>query len=152
MTERPRAAVLLTAALLAVGGCAAGRDAQDGSRPPAPAPMSPTVPTAPGKTLEVLPPPPPVAWAGDGDRLAVTTNGSSSCPLGPTDVAVVGDQQLRVDVAFLFPDREWCTADIAPRTTEIEVPDGISADEPLTVILDGEGGAEERVVLPPAGS
>jgi hypothetical protein len=56
-----------------------------------------------------------------------------------------------VHVTFLFPDRDPCTADIAPTTTEIDVPEGISADEPLTVVLDFGSGVQQQVVLPPAG-
>jgi hypothetical protein len=130
--------------------CACGHP--DDSPPPGSVPHvpTPTVPTAPGQTFEVLPPPPPVAWTDDGARLAVTTSGSSNCPLGPTDVEVVGTQEVRIHVTFLFPGRDPCTADVAPRTTGIEVPEGISADEPLTVVLDFGGGVQEQVILPPA--
>lgn len=152
VTDRPRGAVILAVVALTVCACGTARDDRNAGTPgPLPVVPGPTVPAEPGRTLEVLPPPPPVAWADDGERLAVTTSGSSSCPLGPTGVEVVGTQEVRVDVAFLFPDRDPCTADIAPTTTEIEVPDGISADEPLTVILEAESGVQERVILLPAG-
>jgi hypothetical protein len=145
VTDAPRAAVVLTGAVLAVCACGAGPQEPEAGRP------RPTAPAMPGQTFEVLPPPPPVVWADDGAHLAVTTSGSSSCPLGPTDAEVVGAQEVRVHVTFLFPDRDPCTADIAPTTTEIDVPEGISADEPLTVVLDLGSGVQQQVVLPPAG-
>ena len=145
MTDAPRAAVVLTGAVLAVCACGAGPQEPEAGRP------GPTAPAMPGQTFEVLPAPPPVVWADDGAHLAVTTSGSSSCPLGPTVAEVVGAQEVRVHVTFLFPDRDPCTADIAPTTTDIDVPEGISADEPLTVVLDFGSGVQEQVVLPPAG-
>ena len=145
MTDVPRAAVVLTGAALAVCACGAGPQEPEAGR------LGPTAPAVPGQTLEVLPPPPPVVWADDGAHLAVTTSGSSSCPLGPTVAEVVGAQEVRVHVTLLFPDRDPCTADIAPTTTDIDVPEGISADEPLTVVLDLGSGVQQQVVLPPAG-
>ena len=145
MTDAPHAAVVLTGAVLAVCACGAGPQEPAAGRP------GPTAPAMPGQTFEVLPPPPPVVWADDGAHLAVTTSGSSSCPLGPTVAEVVGAQEVRVHVTLLFPDRDPCTADIAPTTTDIDVPEGISADEPLTVVLDLGSGVQQQVVLPPAG-
>ncbi len=90
-------------------------------------------------------------WAGEGDRLVVVTHGSSSCPTAPTDVDVVGDQELQLEIGLLHPERDPCTADMAPRATEIDLPHGISADEPVTVHVHREGADVETVVLPPAG-
>jgi hypothetical protein len=90
-----------------------------------------------------------VAWADDGRSLAVTTYGSSSCPVGPTDIEVVGAQEVRVELAFLFPDRDPCTADMAMNTYEVDAPGGISADEPLTVLLDHHEGEDEQLILSP---
>jgi hypothetical protein len=114
------------------------------------------VPTSPGTadpqpTFRIAPPPPLVAWADGGERLAVVTQGSSSCPSGPTDVAVVGDQELRLEIGSLFPGRDPCTADMATTTTEVDLPDGLSADEPVTVRLRYAEGGERTVLLPPAG-
>jgi hypothetical protein len=138
VTDGPRAAVVLTAALLAASACGA-RDGADTGGPPGAVP-----------TFAVPPPLPPVSWADDGETLAVTTRGSSSCPTGPADVEAVGPQEIRVAVRPLFPDRDPCTADVAPTTSEVEVPVGISADQPLTVVLDFGDGVEDEVVLPPA--
>ena len=139
MTDRRSAVAVLLAAALALCACAeAGRE-----RPEDPPPGA-------GQTFEVLPPPPPVAWSEDGD-LAVTTYGSSSCPSGPGAVTVVGEQEVVIDVEALFPDRDPCTADMAPTTTELRRPDGIDADATVTVRLRHPGGDDETVVLPPAG-
>ena len=152
MTERARRAVVLAAAVLAVGACGSETAAPqepmpDGLLRPAP---GPTAPLAPGPTFEVPAPPPPVAWAGE-NRLAVTTYGSSSCPRGPAGVSAGGEQEVLVAIRPLFPDRDPCTADVAPRRTVVDLPTGISADEPVTVRLRHEDDDEETVVLPPAG-
>jgi hypothetical protein len=51
-----------------------------------------------------------------------------------------------VELRWLYPDRDPCTADMAPTTTEMGLPDGISSAESLTVHV-GDG---EAVVLPRA--
>ena len=150
MTDPRAAAALGVVLVLCLGGCAS--TGPDGALPTVPVPPGPTVPLTPGQTLEVLPPPPPVRWSDDGEHLAVTTTGSSSCPSGPTDVTVLGDQEVGIEIGFLFPDRDPCTADMAPTTTEVERPRGIDPAETVTVRLGYEGGGEETVVvLPPAG-
>jgi hypothetical protein len=132
VTDRAGGAVALLACLV-LSSCGSPADEPDLARPtesvplvPVPTFRAPTEPDAPERTVEVPPPPPPVRWDEDGDQLAVTTWGSSSCPRGPTDVAVA-------------------------RTTEVGVRGGVSADEPLTVHLRHGDGEEETVVVPPAG-
>jgi hypothetical protein len=146
-----RRAVVLVAAVLALCGCAdAGQGPPVGREP---LPQQSLQPPTPGaeQTFEVLPPPPLVTtWSDDGD-LAVTTHGSSSCPSGPIAVTVVGEQEVAVEIGLLFPDRDPCTADMSPTTTEVERPRGIDPGETVTVRLRSSGGAEETVVLPPAG-
>ncbi|SOD99102.1 hypothetical protein [Blastococcus haudaquaticus] len=141
MTDR-RYAVPVAAAL-ALCACAGPA----GDPPPVGLP-GPT--TGVEQTFEVAPLPPPVTWGDDGD-LAVTTYGSSSCPSGPTTVTVVGEQEIRIEIEPLFPDRDPCTADMAPRTTAVDRPEGVRADDDLTVRLVYSREAEETVVLPPAG-
>jgi len=130
VTDRARAAAALVLIALATG--CGGRQEEDAPE------------------HEVLPSSPPVAWADDG-HLSVTTRGSSSCPTGPGEVAVTGEQEVVVGIEPVFPDRDPCTADIAPRTTEVALPRGVSAEEELTVRLRYGNGDEETVVLPPAG-
>jgi hypothetical protein len=154
VTDRRSAAAVLAVVALSVGGCSSTGDAPGEPRATGSVPSFPPFPTesaGPGQAFEVPPLPPPVVWADDGRHLAVTTHGSSSCPRGPTDVSVAGTQELRVEIGFLFPGRDPCTADMAVTTTEVDVPDGISADEPLTVLLDHGEGDGERVILRPAG-
>lgn len=149
MTDRPVGAALVFVALT-LGGCGAGGETPDAGAPTAPHVAPHSEPVRPGRTFEVPPPPPPVAWADGGRRLAVTTYGSSSCPTGPQRVEVTGAQEVRVEIEPLFPGRDPCTADMAPRTTDVELPEGVSADAPLTVLLDHDG-EQEEVVLSPAG-
>ncbi|MFD2094173.1 hypothetical protein [Blastococcus deserti] len=149
MTDRIRRAAVLTVVTLTTCACGAARPAPDAGGPTEDLFPLPSVPADPGPTFEVRPPPPPVSWADGGRRLAVTTWGSSSCPTGPGDVEVVGAREVRVEITFLFPGRDPCTADVAPRTTAVDLPEGVTADQPLTVVLDHDG-EEERVELPPA--
>ncbi|WP_116450339.1 hypothetical protein [Blastococcus litoris] len=132
MTERSRA-IAVAALVLALTGCGAGTS---GLAPPT---LEPTFPAEP-----------PVAWARPG-HLAVTTQGSSSCPTGPTAVAASGEQEVVLEVGHLHPDRDPCSADMAPTTTEVELPDGVSDGAEVTVRLRYSNGDEETVVLPPAG-
>lgn len=140
MTDLGRAAAGLLAAVV-LGGCGVPREQ---------APVQ-TQTVSPGQTYDVQPPPPPVSWVGDGEQLSVTTYGSSSCPTGPSNVEVVGEQELRVRIEERFPDRDPCTADMAVSSAVIDLPRGISADEELTVRLRYDDGDEQTVVLPPAG-
>ena len=155
MTDRLRAAVLLTVATLTVSACTTSGAAPEVSPPTGPLPHFPLpsepVPGAPGRTVVVPPPPPPVRWADDAEHLVVVTSGSSSCPTGPTDLVVVGDQEIRLELGLLFPDRDPCTADMAVRSTEVDVPEGISAGRPLDVLLEHEGASKRMVLLPPDG-
>ncbi|MGY1804503.1 hypothetical protein ACI78T_14585 [Blastococcus sp. SYSU D00922] len=146
MTDLARAAAALLVVVV-LGACGAPREqapVQTLEVPPAP-----TVPHEPGQTFEVPPPPRPVSWTDDG-HLSVTAYGSSSCPAGPTRVRATGPQEIEVDIDLLFPDRDPCTADMSPTTTEVELPDGVSPDDELTVHLR-YGEDRETIVLPPAG-
>ncbi|TQN42331.1 hypothetical protein FHU33_1728 [Blastococcus colisei] len=156
MTDRARAAmlgvlvVLVVLVVLAPSGCSTAPE-PDEPAPEITVSVPPAVPSSPGPTFAVPPPPPPVSWAGDGRRLSVVTYGSSSCPTGPTDFEVVGDQELRLRIDQVFPDRDPCTADMAPFSDDVDVPPGISSDQPVTVHLRYGNGDEETVVLSPAG-
>ena len=103
-------------------------------------------PAGPSQEVDPFAARPTISWAEDGAYLAVTAYGSSSCPNGPTDITVTGDQQLEIDLGELYPERDVCTADLGPTVTVVEVPEGITPDEPVTAVI----GDEEPVVLGPA--
>lgn len=77
-------------------------------------------------------PAPAIAWVNDGQYLAVTTYGSSSCPAGPQRIDVVADQEIEVRLGGVFPDRNVCTADLGPYVTVVKLPQGVTPAEPLT--------------------
>lgn len=92
-------------------------------------------------------------WAGDG-RLFVTTQGSSGrgCERSITSVERTGPQTItigtgRVKDGTPVPTTAIvsCSADLAPLTSEIVLPDGIVSTEPLTIVLD-----DMALELPPA--
>jgi hypothetical protein len=108
------------------------------------------IPT-PGPRLQVLPEPssappitpapssgglpsfePSVAWVNEGRYLGVITYGSSSCPTGPHDIAVVADQVVEIRLGPLFSDRAACSADLSGHVTVVELPEGITPTQPLT--------------------
>lgn len=74
---------------------------------------------------------PSVAWANNGEYLAITTYGSGSCPAGPYGIDVVADQEVQIRLGALFPDRDACSADLSPHVTIVEVPEGVTSTEPL---------------------
>jgi len=80
-----------------------------------------------------------------GDRLAVVTWGSSSCPLVGTDIVVLEDANsgnaVRVELEEI-PEDAICTADIAPHTTVFGTPENTTTTQPLRV----EVGDEEIIV------
>lgn len=151
MTDRAAAAAVAVAVLAVVVLCGCGVPRAEAPLHTLTVPPGPPVPGEPGPTYEVAPTPPPVSWTGDGDELSVTTYGSSSCPTGPSDVEVIGEQELRVRIEEEFPDRDPCTADMAVFSAVVDLPRGISADEELTVRLRYGSGDEQTFVLPPAG-
>ncbi len=87
-----------------------------------------------------------VAWANNGDYLAIIAYGSGSCPSGPDSITVVGDQELEIRLGPLFPDRDVCTADLGPHVTVVDVPEGITPTKRLVARF------EDREVTLPAVS
>lgn len=79
---------------------------------------------------------PSVAWVNDGDFLAVTTVGSSSCPTGPV-TWTTGNNELAIDTGELRPGAGNCTTDNSPYTTIFEIPTGINPAVDLTIRVDG---------------
>lgn len=78
---------------------------------------------------------PAAAWLGDGERFAVVTMGSSSCPSVATELAVEAADHLTL--AFAPSSRETCTADLSPTTHEFRLPNGIT-ERPVTITVSYE--------------
>lgn len=74
-------------------------------------------------------------WVDRGSTFSVTTWGSSSCP--PVPVRVEGNDDV-VTVTYDDNRHNVCTADLAPTTRVLELPDGMD-DSPLRVKLAGLG-------------
>lgn len=126
---------VVAAAVLLLAGCSGS--IVERSYPGLPAGSDPLIPSAPPTAGISLPEPdlgPRAQWAGEGELLAVTLGGSSTCPVEPTGLAQVGRDYLEVQVATRSG---WffgaCTADLALKTYEIRVPDSVAADTPVTV-------------------
>ena len=85
-------------------------------------------------------------YLDNGDRLAVVTWGSSTCPLVGTDIVVVEDQHsgnsVRVEVDPI-PADAVCTTDLVPHTTIFGTPENTTTTKPLNVEINGE-----KVVVP----
>jgi len=76
-----------------------------------------------------------------GDRLAVVTWGSSTCPVVGTDIVVLEDadsgNSVRVETEPI-PDDAVCTADFVPHTTIFGTPENLTTTQPLRVEINGE--------------
>lgn len=82
---------------------------------------------------------PVASWQQYGQKIAITTFGSSTCPLVGTSINVVKSadegNEVRVDIADL-PDRP-CTMDLVPFTTEFWTPENVTTTQPLKIeVLD----------------
>lgn len=74
---------------------------------------------------------PSVAWVNDGRYLGVVTYGSSSCPSGPLGIEVVAEQEIKIRLGLLFPDRDVCPTDVSGHVTVVELPQGVTPTKPL---------------------
>lgn len=82
---------------------------------------------------------PLVMWLDEGSSISVTTWGSSGCPAILTEVNAADAQTLDLQYleATAYPDQA-CTADYAPHTSEIDLPDDATGT-PLTVTVSFDG-------------
>ncbi len=84
-----------------------------------------------------------VYWSERGDRIAVVTHGSSSCPNEPRSIDLTSPTELVIEIkrsgGFL------CTTDIATQTYEVPVPSGLDQTKRITVDL---GPGTLRTLLP----
>lgn len=80
-------------------------------------------------------------WATDREgELWVLTYGSSTNPLVATKATADG-QTVTVTLGEAYPGQP-ATNDLVPTTSYISVPDGVSSDSPVTVVLGDVGTAE----------
>lgn len=80
-------------------------------------------------------------WLQQGAKLAVTTWGSSTCPVVGTDIKVVepaGEGNTVEIVTKEYADDQVCTMDFVPYTTVFWAPTDVSATEVLIVQIQGE--------------
>lgn len=85
-------------------------------------------------------------WLENGGKIAVTTFGSSSCPVVGTDISVVepAGEGNTVEIAVAgFDENTPCTMDLAPHTTEFWTPMNVTTTEELTVMMN-----EQTVQVP----
>jgi hypothetical protein len=93
------------------------------------------------------------AWLEEGGKIAVTTFGSSSCPLVGTGIKVVepADSGNAVQVSVEQRGGEVCTMDYVPHTTVFWTPMDVTTTKDLTVTVTGKAGGEQfeqDVVVP----
>ncbi len=76
-----------------------------------------------------------------GDRLAVVTWGSSTCPVVGSDIEVVEDansgNSVRIETVEI-PADAICTSDFVPHTTIFGTPENLTTTKPLNVEINGE--------------
>jgi hypothetical protein len=126
MTLAPRLLALPVALLLA-GGALAGC-----ASTPSAAPSS--TPTAGDDTESDI----EAAWLDDGRIIGLVTMGSSSCVPAADEATLQADGSLAV--MLVEPDADTaCTADMAPRVTLVEVPEGVDPSQDLAITVTGDG-------------
>ena len=122
---KPRQALMTAVGLLAIvglSGCASAGVAIDRYRG-----------TPPGLDISSDSDPVPTAILDDDGNLALVTYGSSSCPPTATSIEMTGEGAVNIE---LEPDSGGpCTADMAPTTHIIPLPDGATS-RPLTVHVE----------------
>ena len=91
-----------------------------------------------------------VAWRSP-DTIAVTTWGSSSCAIRPVRIERNGAREVTVRVRRT-EDAAGCTADAVPTTNDVRLPDGVSTDGSLEVVIDDGGDTSPRLALHPRES
>jgi hypothetical protein len=74
--------------------------------------------------------------------------GSSSCATRPVRIERTGAQEVELRVRRT-DGREACTVDASPTTNEVVLPDGVSTEAPLEVVIDDGGEQHVRLTLQP---
>lgn len=78
---------------------------------------------------------PMAGWIDEGERFAVVTWWSSSCPLVADSLD--SDGADRLSVHFALPDYDACTDDLSPLTHIFVLPEDISV-RPVTLTVSGD--------------
>lgn len=76
---------------------------------------------------------PVVTWLEPGKTFAVVTWGSSSC-LPEVSILKADGDSLRVGIETSGSGHDVCTADLGPRTSELELPDD-APDAPISIVV-----------------
>ena len=123
-----RRLLALPVALVLAAGALAGCASQAASTPS-------TSPTSGGDSADAEI---SAAWLDDGRIIGLVTMGSSSCVPAADDATLEADGSL--SVTLVEPDADTaCTADMAPRVTLVEVPEGVDPSEDLAITVTGDG-------------
>ncbi len=77
-----------------------------------------------------------ITWLSEGNSLAITTTGSSSCPLAPLEFR--GAEQEVLVLAIDSGGSELCTADMSPTTSIVERPTKWNIPGPIEYEAVGE--------------
>ena len=78
------------------------------------------------------------AWLDDGRIIGIVTMGSSTCVPAADEATLQADGSLAVTLVELDAETA-CTADMAPRVTLVEVPEGVDPSEDLAITVEGDG-------------
>jgi hypothetical protein len=82
-----------------------------------------------------------VSWLEQGTQIALTTWGSSGCPVVGSHISVVSPagqgNTVKITVEDI-PDDQVCTMDYVPHTSVFWTPQEVITGEPLTVQVLGE--------------
>lgn len=78
------------------------------------------------------------AWLDDGRIIAIVTTGSSSCVPVADSAEINQDGALAVELSLPDADQP-CTADLVPRATLVQVPEGVDPSQDLVIWATGEG-------------
>jgi hypothetical protein len=89
---------------------------------------------------------PQAFWVGEGDQIAVSVWGSSTCPPIGERISVVNDASSGNTIAIEMakPTDQPCTMDLVPHTTQFWTPAEVSTTQPLKIQVAGES-----ITLPP---
>jgi hypothetical protein len=123
-------------AVLALAGCMTSYPTESYSGDP-----HETIQSAGGEEEGVM-----VSWLHQGGQIALTTWGSSTCPVVGSHISVVSPSSADNTVAITtdpIPDDRICTMDYVPHTSVFWTPQEVITGEPLTVQVMGK-----ELVLP----